>query len=255
MTLLSGQDICVSLADRRVLEYVDIKLHEGELLGLIGPNGAGKSTLLRVLADLIEPEQGTLFYKDNPYAVENHSLRTQKISWLSQQREVHWPLTVRTLVGLGRTPHRLLGLPEDNEKILIDQIICKMDLNHLTDRPFDELSGGEQARTLLARALVGKPDVLLADEPVAGLDLAHQINVMQLLKSHCSFGHGAIVVLHDLQLASHFCDRLVLISDRRVITEGHADQVINNRFLRETYGVELNGSIQNDPHKIPWDLI
>ena len=156
---------------------------------------------------------------------------------------------------LGRLPHlESWQRPTPRDRSIIERVIVQTDLLHLRERPFNRLSGGEQARVLLARALVTEPDILLADEPVAALDPAHQLDVMQLLSDHCEAGQSVIVVLHDLTLAAHYCHRLQLLYEGATLADGEVDEVLSDDNLATAYAIEL---IESDdevltPFSLPW---
>ncbi|MEW8412021.1 MAG: ABC transporter ATP-binding protein [Candidatus Thiodiazotropha sp.] len=255
MSLLSGKGLCVSRGQRPILKGVDIVLQPGEMLGLIGPNGAGKSTLLRILAGVIEPDAGELTLDGQGVGSLPHPARARRIAYLPQLSEIAWPMSVERIIELGRTPHlepwQTVG---DEDREIIGKVIRQTDLLALRDRSFNTLSGGEQARVLLARAMVTQPDILLADEPVSALDPAHQLDVMNLLRQHCESGHSVIVVLHDLSLAAHYCHRLQLLHQGMTLAEGSAEEVLNEKNLADAYEIELtkaNGSALK-PTSLPW---
>ncbi len=241
MKRLQADNISLSVEDVLILNGVDLNLKAGELLGLIGPNGAGKSTLLRTIAGLTKPTGGAVLLDDSNLLQMEPKHRARKIAYLSQEGIVHWPLVVERLIELGRLPH-LDGWqrPSSQDMDIIDRVMQQTDVQHLRGRTFDTLSGGEAMRVLLARALVGEPDILLADEPVAALDPAHQLEVMQLLKDHCKSGGAVIVVLHDLSLASHFCDRLQLLDSGETIAVGGPATVLSDDNLRDVYKIKVN---------------
>ncbi|MBT2987435.1 MAG: ABC transporter ATP-binding protein [Candidatus Thiodiazotropha sp. (ex Ctena orbiculata)] len=255
MTLLHGRALSLSRGQRPILKGVDMTLHPGEMLGLIGPNGAGKSTLLRILAGVIEPDTGELTLDGQGVGSLPHPARARRIAYLPQLSEIAWPMSVERIIELGRTPHlepwQTVG---DEDREIIERVICHTDLLDFRKRSFNTLSGGEQARVLLARAMVTEPDILLADEPVSALDPAHQLDVMNLLSQHCESGHSVIVVLHDLSLAAHYCHRLQLLHQGMTLAEGAADEVLNEKNLADAYEIELtkaNGNVLK-PTSLPW---
>lgn len=241
MSLLQASNISLSIDGASILNNVDLELKPGELLGLIGPNGAGKSTLLRSVAGLTHPEIGSVFLDNSNLLEMEPKSRAKMIAYLAQDGPVHWPLIVERLIELGRLPH-LDGWqqPSAEDLELINRVMQQTDVEHLRGRIFDTLSGGEAMRVLLARALVTEPTILLADEPVAALDPSHQLKVMQLLRNHCESGGAAIVVLHDLSLASHFCDRLQLLNNGKTVAAGDPAIVLSEQNLSEVYGIRLN---------------
>ena len=240
---------------RLILDQIDLALGRGEMLGLIGPNGAGKSTLLRLLAGVLSPDEGSLSLDGHPLDALDRRERARRIAYLPQLNQIAWPLSVERLVELGRLPHlEPWQQPGAADRSVIERVIVQTDLLELRQRAFDTLSGGEQARVLLARALVTEPDILLADEPVAALDPAHQLDVMALLTDHCEAGQSVIVVLHDLTLAAHYCDRLQLLLDGATLDEGLPEAVLNEDNLAEAYAIELAEPDADalTPFNLPW---
>ncbi|MCU7848981.1 MAG: ABC transporter ATP-binding protein [Candidatus Thiodiazotropha sp. (ex Lucinoma kastoroae)] len=258
MNLLSGQALCFSCDAQSILDDVDITLAGGEMLGLIGPNGAGKSTLLRLLAGVITADKGVLSLEGKPISTVTPRERARRIAYLPQLSEIAWPMSVERLVALGRIPHlEPWQHPGPYDTEIIERVIAETDLLPYRDRPFNTLSGGEQARVVLARAMVSEPDILLADEPVSALDPAHQLDVMTLLSKHCEAGHSVIVVLHDLNLAAHFCRRLKLLYQGRTLAEGDTNQVLTPQNLEKAYAIEMNPSADQSPTRfhLPWRRI
>jgi iron complex transport system ATP-binding protein len=256
MSLLQGFELGLSLGRQLILEEVDIELRAGEMLGLIGPNGAGKSSLLKLLAGLLEPNTGRLQLDHRDYRQIPLEQRAQRIAWLAQQGELHWPMTVENLVALGRTPHLSpWQRPREKDRAVVERILVQSDLTALRERPCDTLSGGERARVLLARALAAEPQILLADEPVAALDPAHQLDMMELLSMHCKRGRGVIVVLHDLALAAHFCQRLQLLHDGKNLAIGNSAQVLNPENLQRAYRIRSCRASSKHPFDLSWQRI
>lgn len=255
MNRLQGSQLVVSLGGAAILKGVDFKLGAGEMLGLVGPNGAGKTTLLRVLAGLQRPNGGTLLWNEGDYYALTSRERAQRLSYLAQSGTAHWPMSVERLVALGRLPHLSdWQKPGKTDEALIEQVIEETDLVDFKKRQFNTLSGGERSRVLLARALVSEPEVLLADEPVAALDLAHQIEVMSLLQCYCARGGSVVVVLHDLRLAAHYCHRIMLLVDGKTLAEGSPESVLTEQHMRTAFGVQVSpevGAIR-DTLKLPW---
>jgi iron complex transport system ATP-binding protein len=253
--MLVAEALSLYRDDRAILDEVDISLSRGEMLGLIGPNGAGKSTLLRMLAGVLQPDTGQLWLNGKPIETLSRRERAQRIAYLPQLNQVAWPLSVERLVELGRIPHlEPWQRPGPADRVIIERVIVQTDLLALRQRRFDTLSGGEQARVLLARALVTEPDILLADEPTAALDPAHQLDLMQLLCDHCEAGQSAIVVLHDLSLAAHFCHRLQLLFEGATLAEGLPEEVLDEDNLADAYAIEPAAPEETalTPFTLPW---
>lgn len=257
MTQLALHDISVKLGGQRVLDGVDIGVTGGELLGLIGANGAGKTTLMRVAAGLLRPLAGTWSLDGAPLQRLAARRRAQRIAYLPQGAPCHWAMSVARLVALGRLPHlQAWQQPGAHDHAAVAAALEQADVAHLAERDALTLSGGERARVMLARALAGEPRLLLADEPVAGLDPEHQLRVMETLKSRVRAGMGVMVTLHDLGLAARFCDRLVLLNNGRLLAEGPPQQVLSPERLAEGFHIDaLSGERDGRPWLVPWRVL
>ena len=221
MTLLTLRDFSVSQRNRTVIEGISTNVAAGEVVGLIGRNGAGKTTLMRAALGLI-PSTG------HSSLVEMTAReRARHVAWLPQSREVAWPISVEALVALGRLPHG------DRAVEPVENALARMDLAPLRHRPATELSGGEQARALIARTLAQQTPLLLADEPIAGLDPAHQIATMQVFSALAAEGHGVLVSIHDLGLAARNCTRLIALDGGSIAADGRPEDVLTPPLLRE----------------------
>ncbi|MES9936611.1 MAG: ABC transporter ATP-binding protein [Sedimenticola sp.] len=254
MNRLEGRGLRVEIARNAILQETDLRLAPGELLGLIGPNGAGKSTLLRGLAGLLEPTAGDIALDGEALQSYRPEIRARKIAYLAQNGETHWPIRVQRLVELGRTPHlSAWQRPDGRDKEIVQDVMRATDTWSLRERIFSTLSGGERMRALIARALAVEPEIILADEPVAALDMAHQLDVMELLLNHCSSGGSAIVVLHDLPLAAHYCHRLQLLHNGRTLAEGAPSEVLSEQNLARAYNLVPRGEgFSADTFRLPW---
>ncbi|MFD1508470.1 ABC transporter ATP-binding protein [Lacimonas salitolerans] len=230
MTLLSLRDLSVTLRDRMVFSGVTLEIGKGELVGLIGPNGAGKTTLMRAALGLLAHEG------DSSLAALHPSARARAAAWMPQAREIAWPVTVEALVTLGRTPHRTRALTAA-DRAAVDRALDWMDLSEMRHRTATRLSGGEQARVLIARALAQDTPLLMADEPIAGLDPAHQIATMQTFADLARAGHSALVSLHDLGLAARHCSRLILLGQGRVMADGPPADVLTPDLVAQVFGI------------------
>jgi iron complex transport system ATP-binding protein len=235
--LLSAHAIdCSSSDGRLLLQGVSVAVSAGELVGLIGPNGAGKTTLLKVLAGLLPCHAGQLVWQSQPLAALSPAQRAQRIGYLEQRPQVHWPCSVRQVVALARLPFG--DTATASGRAAVDAALVDSGLARLADRPFHPLSEGEKLQVHLARLLAGQPQVMLADEPTAALDPARQLQVMALLQARSRQGLGVLAVLHDLTLAARYCDRLVLLQEGRLLAEGRVEQVLTPAHLAAVYGVD-----------------
>ncbi|WP_116091569.1 ABC transporter ATP-binding protein [Sphingomonas crusticola] len=243
--------VSVALGAHRVVEAATADL-AGGVIGLIGPNGAGKSTLVRAIAGLI-PHEGAILIDGTAIDSLSPRERARQIAYLPQGQNVHWPLTVERLVALGRLPHLApFARPAAADQAAVEAALERTDLLGLRTRPIDQLSGGERARTLLARALAVEAPLLLADEPLAALDPAHQIEVMALLRGEAARGATVIAVLHDLTIAARWCDRLLLIDEGRLVADGPPREVLTADRIGSVYGVSaFIGEIEGQPLVVP----
>jgi iron complex transport system ATP-binding protein len=242
---LSLRDVGVYFGTREILSGITLDLAPGALVGLIGPNGAGKTTLLRACASLA-PSSGEIALHARALKSWEPRARARAIGYLAQERSVVWPVTTARLVALGRLPH--LGpwdSPSQADDAEVQKAMAATDVLHLADRPVTELSGGELTRVLVARLLAGAPDILLADEPVSGLDPAHAMQVLAILRALAGQGRTVVVVLHDLTLAARYCDRLVLMDAGAIVADGAPLDVLTPAHLARYYGVTAD--IENLP--------
>ena len=253
MSTLAARDVRVSLGGRRVVDRVDLSVEPGEVVGLLGPNGAGKSTLLRVLAGVLAPESGTVLLDGLPVGSIPRGHLARAVAYLPQGAECHWPMAVEQVVALGRLPHRRPFAPMgEQDWASVGRAMETTDVAQFRSRSVGALSMGERSRVLLARAVAGEPRILLADEPVAGLDPAHQLEVMAMLERMAVDGAGVIVVLHDLTLAARHCTRLALLGDGRLVATGDAGTVLCTEHLRDCFGVRaVVGDSPDGPYVIP----
>jgi len=233
MSLLSAHSLTLRRRGRLVLDDVTLSIGPGECVGLIGPNGAGKTTLMRAALGLL-PAQGHASLAALP-----PQQRARAAAWMPQAREIAWPVTVETLIALGRLPHLPRGARlREEDRAAVDRAIDRMGLEPFRARTATRLSGGEQARVLIARALAQETPLLMADEPIAGLDPARQIETMQVFAALAAEGRAALVSLHDLGLAARHCTRLVLMDGGRVVADGPPGQVLIPAHLHDVFGVD-----------------
>lgn len=255
-TMLQAQSVSLSRSGRCLVKDVSLDLAQGELVGLVGPNGAGKSTLLNLLAGLVSSDKGQVLLEQKNIHSVSVAKRSQTLAWVAQSGPVNWPLTVERVIALGRRPH-LTGWQRlsTSDQLAIDGAISATDCQALRFQDATTLSGGERTRMLLARALAAEPRVLLADEPVAALDLKHQLQTMQLLRAFATEQKSCLVVLHDLSLASRFCDRLYLMHEGRMVAEGQSAEVLSQSNLQTVYGVEVTSGVDGVPYIVPLRVI
>lgn len=216
------------------LHGVSLDLAQGQVTAICGPNGAGKSSLLAALAGIVPLDQGEVRLDDDRMATLTLQDRARRVGYLPQQAELAWDLSVETLAGLGRLPWNL-GAAAD--RAAIDRALADLQLEDLRQRPMSRLSGGERARALLARVLAGEPCWLLADEPLANLDLAHQLALLAHFRVLAGQGLGVVLVLHDLAQAMNHADRVVVLKDGSVVADGPPETALDEAVIARVWGV------------------
>jgi iron complex transport system ATP-binding protein len=250
----------VTLEERPILSDIGLEIRRGEFVGLIGPNGAGKTTLLRVLANLQRADTGAVRLDGVELGALPPRQLARRVAYLAQGAPAHWPLRVDKVVALGRLPHLdWWQRPGAADAAAIERALALAEVAHLRQRIVTTLSGGERTRVLLARIFASAPELILADEPVAALDPYHQLHVMEILRDHAhrerpGQPRGAVLtVLHDLNLAARFCDRLVLLAAGRTVCAGSVREVLVNEHLHRVYGVEARiAEADGEYTVIPW---
>lgn len=231
MMRVACQGLGVSAGDTVLLDDVSLSFTAPSLVGILGPNGAGKSTLLRLLAGYRQPDCGAVSWNGRPVSAWTASERSAACGYCPQQFEPAWNYSVAEIVRLGRDRSPDMAEP-------VDAILASNGLADLAARRWSQLSGGERARTMLAATLATKPPLVLADEPGASLDMRHRMALLEWLKVYAKSAL-VIVVMHDLDLALRFCDRLVLLDHGRVAADRAADAMLDDPVLMVTFGLRL----------------
>jgi len=239
--LLDARGVSFAYGGRAVLRDVDLTLARGETLGLIGPNGSGKTTLVRILAGLLAPSSGTVTIDGRPLATWARGELARRLAVVPQDVTIEFPFTALEVVLMGRAPYLgALGFPRALDLGVARAAMARLDVGGLEDRPLDRLSGGERQRVLLARALAQEPDILLLDEPTTHLDLKHQAGVHDVVRGlGRERGVGTVSVLHDLNLAAMYCDRLALLAGGRIVATGAPREVLTAERLSAAYATEI----------------
>lgn len=237
--VLIGEAVGVELSGRRILESVDLRARRGELLAVLGPNGAGKSTLLRALAGLI-PFTGRVLIEGDDAHLLTAREKAVRLTLVPQQTGLRSALPVRDVVAQGRYAHgqALAGLTSA-DRTSIDAALTLTDTARLADRAFTALSFGEQRLVLIARGLATGARILCLDEPTAGLDVQHALQLFALLRQLAAQDRVVIVVLHHLDDALRFADRALLLARGVVVQSGSVGGVITADLVRQVYGVEM----------------
>ncbi len=235
--MLKIQNLFVSYATRPVLKNINLEVKKGEILALLGPNGSGKSTLLRTISGILPVAQGTISLGGHPLSALRQAERARWISVVPQNAMLPPTFTVWETVMLGRTPYiNFLGQISARDKAIVHMALEKVDALCLADRFVGELSGGEQQRVLLARALTQAAPILVLDEPTTYLDLQHQFRLLNLIhKLARDEALTVVIALHDLNLAARYADRIALLVDGQIKALGTAKQVLRADLIADAY--------------------
>jgi iron complex transport system ATP-binding protein len=237
-----------------ILKDISFGCLGGNFVGIIGPNGAGKTTLMKIMAGLLDEYTGSVSVNTKCLSKWDRTDLARERGYLPQNRNIYWSLTVEKVIQLGQLQYaNQWNTDLDTSPTSVSDIIKDTGLEHLQFRKVDTLSGGELAQVLLARLLVGDPRIVLADEPVSGLDPSHCLQVMERLQALAVDGALVICVTHDLVLASRFCDRLILLDNGKVLADGDPDKVLSEKNLYAAYGVKAIDIIcDGETAIVPW---
>jgi iron complex transport system ATP-binding protein len=239
VSILSADNLSVRLGDKTVLNGVGAVFAPGLVTAVVGPNGAGKSTLLDCLAALRKPDAGRVTLDERALGDLPPRERARRIAYLPQNAEIAWAVDGRTFVGLGRTPYVGAWGLTAQDWAAVDRALTVSGVQAFADRVVSTLSGGERARVLIARALAGDPQWLLADEPLAGLDPGHVLDACDLFRRLADEeGRGVILTLHDLDAALRVADRVIVLAEGRVLADAAPTEALSPAVLKAAYGVE-----------------
>lgn len=241
-------DLSFSFGETRILKEISFEAGDGEFLGLMGPNGSGKTTLLRCLTRYLPTEAHAVLVDMKPLHTLTDRELASMFAVVPQSSSTDFPFTVRDVVMMGRIPHahsRFSGTRREDSEV-VARSMESAGCTHLADRPFSELSGGERQRAVIARALAQEPRVLLLDEPTVYLDISGQLEMMDLVRRlNRDRGLTVIAVLHDINLAARYCDRIALLSQGRLEAIGQPSEVLNPETIMGVYGVDV--AVRRDP--------
>ncbi|WP_421790222.1 ABC transporter ATP-binding protein [Hyphobacterium sp.] len=245
------EEIVCRYGEREVLSVPALEIKAGKLTAIVGPNGAGKSTLIRTLAGLLIPASGEVYLEGVSLDRFADRERARRIAYLPADSRMAWPMLAQCIVELGRHPFLkpLSELTKADEDAVRDAM-DRTGTAALSHRPFDQLSSGEKARILLARALATQADALLLDEPGAALDPRHQLAVMEMLVAEAKAGRCVVFAGHSLELVHRFADRVLVLEDGKTVADGTAEQALSPETLKDVFGLSAPDGIQSQR----WDL-
>lgn len=239
MTVLKAENVVVNRGGKAILHGISTRFEAGSFTAIIGANGAGKSTFLNAAAGLYRPDAGEVTLDGEAIAGLSPRALARRRAFVPQSPRCEWPISVERLVALGLTPvlPAFGGLPEAMEAE-IAQVLDAFDLTEHRSQPATTLSGGELARAMLARALVCNPQILMADEPMAGLDPRHALDTVARLRRLARAGKMVVATVHDLTLAARFADRILCLRDGRVIADGPTRTTLTSGLVRAAFDVD-----------------
>ncbi|MBS6024218.1 MAG: ABC transporter ATP-binding protein [Paeniclostridium sordellii] len=245
--MISCKNLKVGYEEKIIIENLSLNIKKGEVVSIIGPNGCGKSTLLKSLSRMIKPVSGDIYIQsENIKSLKNKAI-SQKVCLLSQHNDVPGDLTVEELVYFGRIPHKKWyesKIKSDEE--LVNWAIENTGLTRYKNTPISSLSGGERQRAYIAQALCQKPDVLLLDEPTTYLDISYQLELMELVREiNERLNITIVMVLHELNQASKYSDRLIIMKSGEIVSDGCPKEIINKEIIKKVYNIDCD--IDNDP--------
>ena len=246
------------LSEENLLNEINLNIEKGKFIGILGPNGCGKSTLLKVILKYLNPKEGIIKIENKELKEYTQSELAEILSFVPQKSALTMPLTVEDVVYMGRVPYiknRWIGFDrEDREKV--EKIMQMLKIDQFKNRVIYSLSGGEFQRVLLARALVQNTNIMLLDEPTSALDMNYALEIMKLTSYFVKNENlTAVMVLHDLNLASMYCDSIILLKEGKIAYEGTPKELFRPEILEEIYGfncevIENNGFSYVIPNKI-----
>ena len=252
--MLKVKDLTCGYNSKFVIHQVSFSVKEGEFYGIIGPNGSGKTTLLKAITKSLKPQGGEIFFKNKEITQMGFRELSQKIAVVSQIQPTAFDITVKDFVLLGRIPYysKFQFLETGRDEEIAEKAMFLTDTSEFRKRFIGEMSGGERQLVVIARALAQEPKLLLLDEPTSHLDITHQVKILDLLKRlNKKTQLTVIIVLHDLNLASEYCDRLILLNDGKVQKIGSPQEVLTYQIIEEVYNTTVvvkENPVSSKPH-------
>jgi len=251
--MLEIRDLSAGYGHRHVLERISLKASEGEVVGIIGSNGSGKTTLLKTITKVLEPISGTVLIDGTNVNEMQSKEIAKKVAVVSQVISINFEFTVEDIVLMGRTPY--IKVSETVEDInIVRDAMEKTNTLFLKDRLITQLSGGELQRVIIARAFAQNPKILLLDEPTSHLDITNQIDILNLIKNASRKGMVVVAVIHDLNLAAYYCDKICLLQDGKLISAGTPEQVLTSSNIERAFNITVKvipNEITNSLYVIP----
>lgn len=239
--MIAIQDLVFSYAEAPVIRGISLKFQAGEFTGIIGPNGSGKSTLLKLIGGILPSPPETVFFKNCELSRYKKKDLAASIAWIPQEKQMAFSFKVIDIVLMGRHPYLSpLSFEGENDYRIAEEAMRQTQVLDFAQRSFNEISGGEKQRVMIASAISQKPEVMLLDEPTSALDIKYQIEILNILEQLNQEENKTLVLaMHDLHLASKFCKRLILLKEGEVFCEGSPADVLQKEILEEVYEVRV----------------
>lgn len=240
-TLIEAKGLTFAYAEEPVLRDISLTLQAGEFTGVIGPNGSGKSTLLKLIGGILPSPSKTVFFKNRELSHYKKKELAVSIAWIPQEKQMAFPFKVIDIVFMGRHPYLSpLSFEGENDYQIAEDAMRQTQVLEFAHRSFNEISGGEKQRVMIASAISQKSEVMLLDEPTSALDIKYQIEILSILEQLNKVENKTLILaMHDLHLASKFCKRLVLLKEGCVFCEGPPAEVLQKEILEEVYEVKV----------------
>lgn len=233
---LKVKDLCVSLGEKEIVKKVSLTTNANSFVALLGPNGSGKSTLLRSIYRVLKPSGGIILFDGKDSAQISNKKLAKDMAVVAQFNNLNFDFSVREIVMMGRTPHLNMLQSESLKDLeIVNTALEKVGMRHYGDRSYASLSGGEKQRIMLARAIAQEPKLLILDEPTNHLDVRYQLQILSIVKD---LGINVLAALHDLTLASQFCDYLYLLKDGEIDSQGKPDDVLTKETIKRVYDID-----------------
>lgn len=240
---IKAENINITLEKNNILKDINIEVDNKEVVGIIGPNGSGKSTLLKCIYRVLKPNDGAILLDNVDIKEIPVKESSKRLAVLSQHNNYNFDFTVKDIVLMGRSPHKKFMERDNKEDYdIVNEALKKVDMFEFKDRSFQSLSGGEQQRVILARALAQQPQCLILDEPTNHLDIKYQLQLMRIVKG---LGIEVIAAIHDLNIAAMYCDKIYVLKDGEIIKYGNPKEVLTQKLIKEVYEVDAEVILNN----------
>jgi len=245
--LMAAENISFTYETSLVFKDLSVSVQKQDFIGLIGPNGSGKSTLLKIMGGVLKADSGSILFKNSSVSKINKKLFAQSVSWVPQEHPMVFPFKVSEIIMMGRHPYISAFSFESKEDYDITRRAMETTMtSQFADRYFNEISGGEKQRVMIASALAQNPEMMLLDEPTSALDLKYQIQILNILKNlNANHDMTLVIAMHDLNLASQFCNRLILLNEGKIVRDGTPEQVLEKNILEQVYSIDIDLSIRD----------